>query len=169
MDITMLKSGLWGYQKAGVCAYIAEINEEFSRKLMETVGNCEQKEKALTEKVAALEAENERLREERDRVTKIITDAAQFSEGLRRDAEAEDKKFRDSNEKYQTGQRHRIGQYCAAIDEIRGSIHRLLEQFDAELSGAEGDLISVDCGLQEVGASEESEAAQEPEGEHNEE
>lgn len=150
MDITMLKSGLWGYKKNSVCEYIAEINQEFSYKLMDTIKNYDQKEKELHERISRLEEENAILREDRDRVTMIMTDAKKFSDDLRREAEMENKKFRDSNERYNTEQRRLIEEFCANIDQIRDSVYHLLNSFDMELSEVKNDLTSIDSSLQEL-------------------
>lgn len=150
MDISMLKSSFFGYKKSGVCEYIAEINEEFSRKLIDTVKSHDLKEKELNEKIEKLEAENAVLREDRDRVTMIIADAKRFSDELRSSSEAENQKFREDNEAYNADQRRRIEEYCTDIDRIRNSIYRLLNDFDAELSESKKHLTAVEGGLKKL-------------------
>ncbi len=148
MDITMLKSGLWGYQKSSVCQYIALINEEFSRKLMDTVEIHEQKERELREKIAQLEEETARLREERDQVSLIISEAQAFSDNLRRNAEAEAQKLQENNKAYYARQRAHITELCTDINGIRDVLCHLLEPLDTELEKVEEDLTALDDRLQ---------------------
>lgn len=150
MDITSLKSGFWGYKKSSVCEYIAGVNEEFSHKIMDTLKDHDRQVRELNEKISQLEEENSVLREERDRVTKIITDAKVFSDELRAKSEAEDKKFRDSNMEHNKEQLDRINVFCENIDTIRDSVRRFLYAVDKDLSSNKNELIKLSEGLKEL-------------------
>ncbi len=155
MDITMLKSGLWGYKKSSVCEYIARVNEEFSHKLMDAIKDYDGQLGTLNAKIAQLEAENTLLRQERDRISKIMVDAQEFSSELRAKAEAEDKKFRDSNADYNKEQLRRIEEFGSGIDKIRGSIHNLLDSLDKDLAETKTALSALSDGLKGLDSSGE--------------
>ena len=150
MDITSLKSGFWGYKKAGVCEYIAAVNEEFSQKLTDSLKDYDRQLRELNEKISQLEQENTALRAERDRVTKIITDAAAFSDQLRDKALEEDKKFRHNNLEYNREQLSKINGLCRGIDEIRDQIQGFLKAVDAELEKKQLALKTKENTLQDM-------------------
>ena len=150
MDITSLKSGFWGYQKRSVCEYIAKANEEFSSKLMETIKDYDRTIRELNDKISRLEEENAAFREERDRVTKVMTDAKVFSDDLRAKAKAEDKKFRDDNLKYNKDQIRRIDEISEGIDNIRDSIQRLVCSIDGDLSEKQSEVLVFKSKLKSI-------------------
>lgn len=108
MDITSLKSGLWGYKKSCVCEYIAAMGEEYSRKLTDTVRERDAAIDALHQKLAALEAENAEYNEE---------------------------------------QRRRIDDFRFEIDEVRGSVRRLLDVIERDFSESAKTLDAVSAKL----------------------
>ena len=133
MDITELKSGFWGYKKNYVCEYIAEMNEQFSKKLMETMKDYDHQIGELNAKINRLEAENSALQKECSNVTQVIVDAKKFSDELRAKAEAEDKEVRDRNMGYNNEQMHRIHTFCMGIDKIHDSMRTLMASIDKDL------------------------------------
>ena len=78
MDITELGSSFWGYKKSHVCEYIADMNEQFSKKLMETIKDYDRQIGELHAKITHLEAENSALQKECSNVTQVIVDAKKF-------------------------------------------------------------------------------------------
>ena len=155
MDITKLKSGFWGYKKNHVCEYIAEMNEQFSKKLMETIKDYDRQIVELNAKINRLEAENSALQKECSNVTQVIVDAKKFSDELRAKAEAEDKEFRDRNMDYNNEQMQRINTFCMGIDKIRDSARTLMASIDKELEYKKEELSALKSGLEELAESEE--------------
>lgn len=155
MDITELKSGFWGYKKSYVCEYIAEMNEQFSKKLMETIKYYDRQIEELNVKINRLEAENSALQKECSNITQIIVDAKQFSDELRAKAEAEDKEFRDRNINYNNEQMQRINTYCMGIDKIRDSMRTLMASIDIDLESKKEELSVLNNELEELAESEE--------------
>lgn len=156
MDITELKSGLWGYKKSYVCEYIAEMNEKFSQKLMETIKNYDQQIGELNAKINRLEEENSALQKECSNVTQVIVDAKKFSDELRAKSEAEDKEFRDRNMDYNNEQMRRIHTFCMDIDKIRDSVRTLMVSIDKDLESKKEELSDLNNGLEKLTESEES-------------
>lgn len=155
MDITELKSSFWGYKKSYVCEYIAEMNEQFSKKLMETIKDYDRQIVELNAKINRLEAENSALQKECSNVTQVIVDAKKFSDELRAKAEAEDKEFRDRNMDYNNEQMQRINTFCMGIDKIRDSARTLMASIDKELESKKEELSALKSGLEELAESEE--------------
>lgn len=155
MDITMLKSSLWGYSKSSVCEYIAAMNEDFSHKLMATVKENDGRIKELEAKISQLETENNALREERDFVASVMEDAKKFSNELKEKAEQENKRFRESNTAYNNEQFRRIMQFSDGIDRVRNSMHSLIKSFDSELEKSKDELTELSNGLKQLDSFDE--------------
>ena len=67
MELKSLKTTLFGFSKKDVCEYIAQLNEEFSRKLREANEGKEKENgsiKQLQARLEKLETENSRLQSE---------------------------------------------------------------------------------------------------------
>ncbi len=148
MNITSLKSGLWGYRKNDVCEYIAKMNEEFSQKLMEALKENDSMIQELQAKVAQLEEENAVYRAERDRVTETLMDAKTFAANLKTQATAENEKFCAQNQAYNEKQRERISEFRSGINEIRDAVHKLLHVIDNDLSKKDIDFSELQDNLQ---------------------
>lgn len=148
MDITMLKSGFWGYKKDKVCEYIANLNGEFSDKLMETVKNYDHQIQELNAKIAKLEAENLSLLTERNNITQILGDATDFANDLKAKAEKEDKAFREENEARNKEQQRRIEGFQYNIDQIRDALHNMLRSIDENLAAKHDQLNTIKSELQ---------------------
>lgn len=134
MNKKLLKGALFGYSKAGVCEYIANLNEDFSKKLLNVVQETDARQKALQEKNTRLEEENRALREEADRVSRILLDTKRYAEELRSKAEEEDLIFRAENRERYEAQLQRLYNYRENVNAIRDSLRAVLEDFDRELA-----------------------------------
>lgn len=55
MDITDLKSSFWGYKKSDVYEYVAQLNDQFSKKMTETICTYDEQIAELQEKIRRLE------------------------------------------------------------------------------------------------------------------
>lgn len=155
MDITELKSGFWGYKKSYVCEYIAEMNEQFSKKLMEVIKDYDRQIEELNAKINRLEEKNSSLQKECSDVAQVIVDARKFSNELRAKAEADDKEFRERNMDYNNEQMQRIHTYCMDIDKICDSMRALIASLDKDLESKKEELSAIGSGLEELTETEE--------------
>lgn len=155
MDITELKSGLWGYKKNYVCEYIAGMNEQFSQRLMEMVKNYDRQIEELHAKITSLEEENVALQNDCNRVTQILADAKSFSDELRAKTEAENKEVRSRNQNYNNEQMERIREFSEGIDRIRDSIRALMTSIDHDLELQQMELSMLSNGSGDSGESQE--------------
>ncbi len=157
MDITELKSGLWGYKKSGVCEYIAGMNEQFSQKLMEVVKDYDRQIGELHAKIERLEVEKSALQKEYNHATQVIVDAKKFSDERKAKAEEEDQKLREYNTNYNNEQMKRIRTFCSDIDKIRDSVRALMASIDQDLETKKVELSTLHSGFEEPVGSEEGE------------
>ena len=157
MGITELKCGFLGYKKNLVCEYIAEMNEQFSKKLMDTISDYDSQISELNAKISLLEAENSTLQKECNNITQVFVDAKKFSDDLKEKAEAEDKKLREQIMGYNNEQLQRINEFSTGIDKIRDSLHSLLLSVDKDLVLKNEELSALISGLNTVEISESPE------------
>ena len=85
----LFQTSLFGYSKKNVCAYIAELNEGFSSKLMEKDVECQNTINELKSMLEQLRRENEQLQAERREVAGALIDAKAFAAGLMEQADEE--------------------------------------------------------------------------------
>lgn len=128
-----LKSSFFGFNKAGVCAYIANMNEEFSQKMIEKDAAHAEEVRALRQRVEALEAENLELVKMQKHISDTLIDAKTFAAELQAKAAAEDKQMREENAARNNAERERINRFGEGIDVIRDDIQGLLRKLDADL------------------------------------
>lgn len=119
MEKKLLKNGLFGYSKTSVCEYIAEVNEEFSRRLLEANEEHRRERMELKERIQALEAELGEYKQVHGDITTALLEAQQHAAELKRQAEAEDRRVRAENAERQQAQTDRLKEYIAAIDELQ--------------------------------------------------
>lgn len=129
----LFQTSLFGYSKKGVCAYIAEINEEFSQKLLEKDMACKDTVQALREQLEQLKQENEQLRAGRQEVAGALIDAKTFAADLMARAEAENRVLRDKNEARQTAEFQRLQALAADIDALRDTFRSVLSDMDVAM------------------------------------
>ena len=140
------KNSFWGYNKADVCTYIASMNEEFSRKIVEKDAEHAEEVNALKQRIEALEAENLELERNHRQISNTLLDANAFATELREKAVAEDARMREENAARNLAQTARIEQFGRKIDEIRDAIHSFLKTIDGEL---EKESETIDATLRE--------------------
>ena len=94
METRGLKNGLFGYSKVSVCEYIAKMNEEFTKKLMDTMSEHENEKKQLKEKLERLEAELEGYKMQQAEVSDALLDAKRYAAQLKAEADLEHSRLR---------------------------------------------------------------------------
>lgn len=131
--IKLFQTSLFGYSKKSVHAYISEMNEDFSQKLLEKEGACKEAVQALREEVERLRQENEQLRGERQAVAGVLIDAKAFASGLMEQAEKENETRRSRNEALHQAEFQRIQGLASDIDRLREAFRAALRGMDEEM------------------------------------
>lgn len=129
----LFQTGLFGYSKKSVCAYIAEINEEFSQKLLEKDMACKDTVQTLREQLEQLKQENEQLRAGRQEVAGALIDAKTFAADLMARAEAENREQCAKNEALCQAELRRLQAMASDIDTLRTAFCATLRDMDAEM------------------------------------
>lgn len=129
----LFQISLFGYSKKHVRAYIAEINEEFSQKMLEKDKTCKDAVQALQEELERLRRENEQLRAERQEVAGALIDAKAFAAGLIERAEEEDRAQRAKNAALQQAELQRLQGLASNIGGLRTALCSVLRGMDQEL------------------------------------
>lgn len=129
----LFQTSLLGYSKKSVCAYIAEMNEEFSKKLLEKDMARKDAVQTLQEQLEQLKRENEQLRAERREVAGALIDAKAFAAGLIERAEEENRAQCAKNKALCQAELRRLQAMAADIDALRAAFCATLRDMDAEL------------------------------------
>lgn len=172
MNLAKLKTG-FGYQKASVYAYIAEVEEEYSSKLMEQERKAKENEERYQERIKELEAELEGSRSQAEKnlgdqlmIANTLMDAKRYGEALKRETQEQEKTVRRKLEEDRERLRRDLEQYGAQIQELRDYIQGMLTRMDGQVQEAQKKADQVKASEQKLGiaqpqASEASAAAQE--------
>ena len=129
----LFQTSLFGYSKKNVCAYIAELNEGFSSKLMEKDVECQHTINELKSTLEQLRRENEQLQAERREVAGALIDAKAFAAGLMEQADEQDRARRAKSEACHAAELQRLQEISAGIDALRGAFRDVLSKMDKEL------------------------------------
>lgn len=132
MDITSLRSGFWGYRKTDVCDYIAELNENFSRKFNESYQEQQSFLSSFREENERLKKENAAYSEERDRIVEMLADLGVFAEDLYAKAGDVSEKFLAELADQPEQSQQRTGEFCRSAAVLRDLVSRLLAQLNQE-------------------------------------
>ena len=113
MQIKELKTGFRGYRKESVYRYIASLEEDFSRKLLEkdsqsakTIAQFEQRIEELETELRALKKENEEQRNRQMMIANTLLEAQAYAarlqaETLRQEQEAQKLIEEEAQKQYQ--------------------------------------------------------------------
>ena len=137
MEKLLMKTSLFGYSKASVCEYVAKLNEDFTRKLLGIMQDNEAKQQELQSKIASLEQENKRLRNEYDNISGAFLDARQYANNLRTMAEEENNNFRSANKQIYEEQIGRLKEFRDNINAVRDNLKALTESCDRDIRAQE--------------------------------
>lgn len=133
MDIVELRTRLFGYSKVDVCDYIARMNQDFSRRLMETMVDQDTEKKMLRSRIMQLEAEVEEYKKQRFEVSDAILDAKRYAASLKEDADKEKIKRNMEFSEWDEQQVQRICDYQRDIADIRIQLEQFTENMQQEL------------------------------------
>ena len=129
----LFKISLFGYSKADVGAYITQMNEDFSQKLLAKDQENRTLIQGLEEQLDRLQQENQELRAQRQEVAVALIDAKTFAAGLRTQAEEKNQAMRAENAERRQTERRRIENLSARISALQDLIRSSLHGMDAEL------------------------------------
>lgn len=94
MTIKELKTGLFGYQKVGVCQYITDLEEQFAAKLAEKEEEARRAAEEYQKRIRALEEELQEARRDSDAqradqlvIAGTLLEAQRYAGQLRQEAE----------------------------------------------------------------------------------
>ena len=146
----VFRNSLFGYSKKSVVTYVADMNEDFSKKLMEKDLECTSAVQELREQLEQLRQENEQLRQEseqlragRQEVACALIDAKSFAAELKERAQEEDSAMRAENTARHQAELQRLRALSEHVDDLHGALRAVIEKMDAELSQYRAQCASV--------------------------
>ena len=138
MTLDALKTGFWGYQKAGVLQYITSLEEQFSTKLAEKEQAYQDSMGQAQDRIRQLEAELETLRRQHEAqtaehvlISSTLLEAQRYAE--QRKAQAEEAAAAAQRQLDESFARKNAELACYA-----GQIQQLREHFRSVLRDMDG-------------------------------
>lgn len=129
----VLQSSLFGYSKKSVAAYIAGLNEECAKKILEKELEYKRSLQELQEQIQVLQGENEALRAERQKVAGALIDAKTFAADLMAREEAESAARRTRSQADHEAELQRLSALAADISALREAFRGVLTGMDGEM------------------------------------
>lgn len=149
MNLAELKTG-FGYQKSSVYACIAEVEKEFSSKLLEQERTAKENEERYLARIKELEEELERLRGQAEKslgdqlmIANTLMDAKRYGEALRRETQEQEQTVRRRLEQEREQLQKELELYAAQIQELRAFLQGMLARMDGQVQAAQGQLDQV--------------------------
>lgn len=137
LSLETLPSGLFGYKKTTVCEYIAQMNEDFSRRSLDKEKAFEAEKQQLQERLAALEQENAELRMRQGEISRAVLDAHNLAAQIKANAERDARSSRDQTLRLQKNEEERIQalhvqleHHCQAVRDSLSALVQEMEQLD---------------------------------------
>lgn len=161
MDNKILKTSLFGYSKASVCEYIAQVNQQFSEKLMTATAENKAERAALNEKITSLEKELDEYKRAHGEISSAILEAQQYAAELKRQAEKEAAQMRTENAREKSVLDNRIEKYVSEIDKLRKQMDAFAKVTGETLDTYEQKLKVVTEGYGVDGGTEINETSEE--------
>lgn len=127
------KSSLFGFSKQDVQKYIAELNDSFSKKMLERDNESRAAIQNLRDENERLRRDNERLRSERQRVASALIDAKSFASELIEQANIQDREQRAKNEALRQTELQCLQEFADHIYKLREEIRSTLTKVDEEM------------------------------------
>lgn len=152
MQNFMLKSALFGYSKASVCQYVAEVSKDFSDKLLAATEEHRQEKNELKQRIESLEnelAEYKRLHED---ISNALLEAQQCANKMIAEAEEEHRRITAENRAKHEAQSARLVEYKFAVNGVRSRLVKLLEEMDGDLAQVSEEADDTVCEFVEENA-----------------
>ena len=134
MDKGIIKSAFFGYSKTSVCGYIASINEEFSRQLLELEKEHKKEKEELKGKLDAAEKELDEYKKAHGDIANALLEAQQYAAALKQRAEADNERLIAENKSRHKEQTERLALYAASIDWLRSELSAFTADTDRRLA-----------------------------------
>ncbi len=143
MNLAKLKTG-FGYQKSSVYACIAEVEEEFSAKLLEQERKAKENEERYLARIKELEKELEGSRSQAEKnlgdqlmIANTLMDAKRYGEALKRETQEQEKTVRRKLDQEREQLQNELDRCGAQIQELRSFLHGMLARMDGEAQEAQ--------------------------------
>ena len=130
----VFQNSLFGYSKKSVIEYVAEMNEDFSRKLLEKDLENKKITQELRTQIEELKRENEELQAGRKDVAGALIDAKAFAGELMARAEADDKALHEKSRAYHQAEMERLQAISDHVVTLREALCAALRGMDEELA-----------------------------------
>lgn len=131
MRLDEIKKEFWGYQKEGVCRYIAQLEAEAQAKKDEEIRRLEEESgrraAELEEALRAAREENEALRAGQASVADALIQAQKYARQIRDEADEFGREARDRVRAGMDRQLQELEEYSAAADALKEQLHALLK------------------------------------------
>lgn len=134
MDMGIIKSAFFGYSKTSVCEYIASMNEEFSRQLLELEKENKKEREELKGRLEATEKELDEYKKAHGDIANALLEAKQYAASLKQKAEEENERLVAENKRLHKEQSERLALYAAAVDRIRSDLSVFTADTDKRLA-----------------------------------
>ena len=139
MKLDELKKSWFGYEKAGVYQYIAELEETCAAKLAQQEEQAKQAEESYQTRIRQLEEELRQLRQKYEQqqeqslmISAVLMDAKRYAAQLRQDAQDQDAQERQQMEREYAQARQEIDRCRQQADRLRDIFRTLLEEMDRQ-------------------------------------
>lgn len=134
MEKNIMKSAFFGYSKTSVCEYIAKINEEFSRQLLELEKENKKEREELKGRLEATEKELHEYKKAHSDIANALLEAKQYAASLKQKAEEENERLAAENRRLHKEQSERLALYTAAVDKLRSEMSVFAADTDRKLA-----------------------------------
>ena len=158
MDLSNLKSGLFGYNKLAVSNYVSSLESESNQKIQDLQKESKEAQDSLrgqldalrakydediqklNEKIEELTQERDLLRRDNDTIAETLLNAEAYAEDLRNKADQRAKERDEEHLQTLADQQGKVGEIKTKLHTVLGDITTLLEAAVQELTGKAGAL-----------------------------
>ena len=134
MDKGIMKNAFFGYSKTSVCEYIAAMNEEFSRQILELENEHRKEKEELKGRLEATEKELDEYKKAHGDIANALLEAKQYAASLKQRAEEENERLAAENKRIHKEQTERLARYEAAVDKLRRELSVFTADTDEKLT-----------------------------------
>ena len=134
MDKGIMKNAFFGYSKTSVCEYIAAMNEEFSRQILELEKEHKKEREELKGRLEATEKELNEYKNAHGEIASALLDAKQYAASLKQKADEETERLAAENKRLHKEQTERLASYAAAVDKLRSELSVFTADTDEKLA-----------------------------------
>ncbi len=157
----LFRSSLFGYDKKSVSAYIAQMNEETSKRLMEKELENKNTMQEMQKELEQLRQENEELRNGREAVANALIDAKSFAAGLKEQTEQENREMQEKNKRHHAVELERIQAFAGEMDALQGAFRTTLSSMEEELERYQSKCRAMQAGFEKCALFSLAETAEE--------